>query len=206
MRIHSASVNGVTIIDSEFLLNAYCNGLFPMADGKEGEIHWFSPELRGIIPLDGLKISRSLRQTIRKKIFAVRINSNFEATMRACAEREDVWISETIIQSYLRLHHLGHAHSVECWNNEKLVGGLYGVAIGGVFFGESMFSCMTDASKVALVYLVKRMNERGFVLLDTQYSNPHLLSLGCIEIPHHKYIERLQKAIHVECHFTDYHQ
>ena len=203
MRIHSASVNGVTIIDSEFLLNAYCNGLFPMADGKEGEIHWFSPELRGIIPLDGLKISRSLRQTIRKKIFAVRINSNFEATMRACAEREDVWISETIIQSYLRLHHLGHAHSVECWNNEKLVGGLYGVAIGGVFFGESMFSCMTDASKVALVYLVKRMNERGFVLLDTQYSNPHLLSLGCIEIPHHKYIERLQKAIQVECHFTD---
>jgi leucyl/phenylalanyl-tRNA--protein transferase len=206
VRIHSESVNGVTIIDSEFLLNAYCNGLFPMANGKDGEIHWFSPEQRGIIPLDGLKISRSLSQTIRKKLFAVRINTDFEATIRACAKRKDVWISETIIQSYLRLHHLGYAHSVECWNNETLVGGLYGVAIGGAFFGESMFSYMTDASKVALIYLVKRMNERGFVLLDTQYSNPHLLTLGCIEISHHKYIERLQKAIQLSCHFMDEHQ
>lgn len=174
-----------------------------MADGKEGEIHWFSPELRGIIPLDGLKISRSLQQTIRKKKFAVRINSNFEASIRACAEREDVWISETIIQSYLQLHKLGYAHSVECWNNETLVGGLYGVAIGGAFFGESMFSRVTDASKVALIYLVKRMNERGFVLLDTQYSNPHLLTLGCVEISRHEYLQRLQKAIHLDCHFTD---
>ncbi len=192
-----------TTIDSEILLNAYCNGLFPMADGKDGEIHWFFPEQRGIIPLDGLKISRSLQQTLRKKKFAVRINFNFEATIRACAERKDVWISETIVQSYLQLHHLGYAHSVECWNNEKLVGGLYGVAIGGAFFGESMFSRMTDASKVALVYLVKRMNERGFVLLDTQYTNSHLGTLGCIEIPHKKYLEQLHNAIHLERHFTD---
>ncbi len=203
MRTHSDSVNGVPIIDSEFLLNAYCNGMFPMADGKEGEIHWFSPEQRGIIPLDDLKISRSLRQALRKKKFAIRINSNFEATVRACAERDDVWISETIIQSYLRLHHLGHAHSVECWNNEMLVGGLYGVTIGGAFFGESMFSRMTDASKVALAFLVKRMNERGFILLDTQYSNPHLVTLGCVEIPHREYMQRLQKAIQIDCHFTE---
>ena len=203
MRSHSDSVNGVTIIDSEFLLNAYCNGLFPMADGREGEIHWFSPERRGIIPLDGLKVSRSLRQTIRKKNFAIRVNSNFEATMRTCAEREDVWISETIVQSYLRLHQLGYAHSVECWNNERLVGGLYGVAIGGAFFGESMFSRMTDASKVALIFLVKRMKERGFVLLDTQYTNPHLITLGCIEIPQQEYLQQLHNAIHLDCHFTD---
>ncbi len=177
-----------------------------MADGRDGEIHWFSPEQRGIIPLNDLKISRSLRQTIRKKKFAIRIDSNFEATIRACAKRNDVWISETIIQSYLQLHRLGYAHSVECWNNETLVGGLYGVAIGGAFFGESMFSQMTDASKVALVYLVKRMNERGFVLLDTQYSNPHLLTLGCIEIPQFEYLQQLQQAIQLDCHFTDEHQ
>jgi len=206
VRSHSDSINGVTIIDSEFLLNAYCNGLFPMADGRDGEIHWFSPERRGIIPLDGLKVSRSLRQTIRKKNFAIRVNFNFEATMRACAEREDVWISETIVQSYLRLHQLGYAHSVECWNNEKLVGGLYGVAIGGAFFGESMFSRMNDASKVALIFLVKRMKERGFVLLDTQYTNPHLITLGCIEIPQQEYLQQLQTAIHLKCHFTDEHQ
>lgn len=177
-----------------------------MADGRDGEIHWFSPERRGIIPLDGLKVSRSLRQTIRKKNFAIRVNFNFEATMRACAEREDVWISETIVQSYLRLHQLGYAHSVECWNNEKLVGGLYGVAIGGAFFGESMFSRMNDASKVALIFLVKRMKERGFVLLDTQYTNPHLITLGCIEIPQQEYLQQLQTAIHLKCHFTDEHQ
>lgn len=174
-----------------------------MADGREGEIRWYSPEQRGIIPLHDLKVSRSLRQTLRKKMFAVRINTNFEATMRACADRDDVWISETIVQSYLQLHRLGYAHSVECWNNEKLVGGLYGVTIGGAFFGESMFSRLADASKVALVYLVKRLNERGFVLLDTQYSNPHLLTLGCIEIPQSEYVQQLQKAIQLDCHFTD---
>ena len=206
MKTNSVFAGDVPIIDSELLLNAYCNGLFPMADGRDGEIHWFSPEQRGIIPLTDLKISQSLRQTIRKKKFAIRIDSNFEATIRACAKRNDVWISETIIQSYLQLHRLGYAHSVECWNNETLVGGLYGVAIGGAFFGESMFSQMTDASKVALVYLVKRMNERGFVLLDTQYSNPHLLTLGCIEIPQLEYLQQLQHAIQLDCHFTDEHQ
>ncbi len=176
--------------------------MFPMADGKNGDIHWFAPEWRGIIPLNGLKVSRSLQQTIRKKKFEIRINSDFESTIRACAEREDVWISETIVQSYLQLHTHGFAHSVECWNNKKLVGGLYGIAIGGAFFGESMFSKMKDASKVALVYLVGRMNERGFVLLDTQYVNSHLATLGCTEISKQEYMKRLKEAIQVKCEFN----
>lgn len=201
MRIYSTLSNGETIIDGRFLLNAYCNGIFPMADGKNGEIHWFSPERRGIIPLDGLKVSRSLRQTIRKGIFEVRIDSDFESTVRSCAERKDVWISETIVQSYRHLHGLGYAHSVECWNNDALVGGLYGVAIGGCFFGESMFSRKKDASKVALAALVERLRERGYALLDTQYVTPHLASLGCIEIPKEEYLHRLNDALQLECFF-----
>ena len=172
-----------------------------MADGADGEIHWFFPEQRGIIPLDGLVVSRSLRQTIRKRIFEIRINSDFESTIRSCAERDDVWISETIVQSYLHLHTLGFAHSVECWNNGKLSGGLYGVSIGGAFFGESMFSTMTDASKVALVALVERLKQKGFVLLDTQYVNSHLATLGCVEIPKKEYVVRLNEAIRLQCNF-----
>lgn len=172
-----------------------------MADGREGDIHWFSPEKRGIIPLNGLKISRSLRQTLKKNIFELRINSSFEATIRACADREDVWISETIIESYIRLHYLGFAHSVESWHQGTLVGGLYGVAIGGAFFGESMFSRKTDASKVALVYLVKLLNLRGYELLDTQYINPHLKTLGCIEIPKEQYLQLLHTALAKKCTF-----
>ncbi|MDD8018897.1 MAG: leucyl/phenylalanyl-tRNA--protein transferase [Bacteroidota bacterium] len=201
MRIFATASDGTKYIESKFLLNAYCNGMFPMADGKDGEIHWFSPEQRGIIPLDGLKVSRSLRQTMTKRIFHVRINTAFESTMRHCAEREEVWISETIVQSYLRLHQLGFAHSVETWHNDTLVGGLYGVSIGGAFFGESMFSRKTDASKVALVHLVKRLNDRGYNLLDTQYSNPHLATLGCIEIPKQEYLNRLQTALTLQCTF-----
>ncbi|MBI2427742.1 MAG: leucyl/phenylalanyl-tRNA--protein transferase [Ignavibacteriales bacterium] len=195
------SPDGKKYIDSEFLLNAYCNGFFPMADGKDGEIHWFSPERRGIIPLDGLKISRSLRQTLKKNIFEIRVDSDFEGVMRRCAEREDVWISESIIESYLRLFRLGYAHSVETWNDGRLVGGLYGVAINGAFFGESMFSRKTDASKVALVHLVERLNERGYTLLDAQYVNPHLATLGCIEISKQEYLAFLTSALKKECTF-----
>jgi len=201
VRIFAKTSSGKRYIDSEFLLNAYCNGMFPMADGRDGEIHWFSPSWRGIIPLDGLKVSRSLRQKLKKNIFEVRINSNFEATIRSCAEREEVWISETIIESYTRLHRLGFAHSVESWRNEKLVGGLYGVAIKAAFFGESMFSKETDASKVALVHLVERLNMRRYTLLDTQYVNPHLATLGCIEISKREYLQRLQTALTRECTF-----
>ncbi|MFA6541742.1 MAG: leucyl/phenylalanyl-tRNA--protein transferase [Bacteroidota bacterium] len=202
MRIFSNTSDGRKIIESKFLLNAYCSGMFPMADGNDGGIHWFSPEFRGIIPLDGLRISRSLRRTLKKNIFEIRINSDFEATIRNCAARDDVWISETIVQSYCELHRIGFAHSVECWSGSTMAGGLYGVAIGGAFFGESMFSTMTDASKVALVHLVERLRVRGFVLLDTQYTNSHLATLGCREIPKQEYLQRLHTALSLQCTFV----
>ena len=202
VKIFTTSPDGHTIIDPEILLSAYCGGMFPMADGPDGEIRWFSPEMRGIIPLNGLKISRSLKQTIRKRIFHIRIDADVEGTIRACADRDEVWISETIIRSYVNLHRMGFVHSVEAWHDGTLVGGLYGVAIGGAFFGESMFSRMTDASKAALVALVRRLNERGFVLLDTQYRNSHLDTLGCMEIPKEEYLVLLNDAIQRDCHFS----
>lgn len=201
MNIFTTSPEGRTIIEPEILLGAYCSGMFPMAHGQDGEIHWYSPERRGIIPLDGLKISRSLRQTIKKRIFEIRYDTDVESTIRACADREDVWISETIVQSYLHLHRLGFVHSVEAWTDGRLAGGLYGVALGGAFFGESMFSTVSDASKVALEALVGRMNRNGFTLLDTQYTNPHLLTLGCIEVPKADYLKLLSEAIRKECQF-----
>jgi len=198
----STSPSGRTIIDSRFLLNAYCNGFFPMADGREGEIRWFAPELRGIIPLDGLKVSRSLRRTIRNRVFEIRFDTDFEAVIRACADREDVWISETIVQSYCELHRLGFAHSVESWCGGELAGGLYGVSIGAAFFGESMFSLRTDASKAALVALVERLTAQGYRLLDTQYQNDHLATLGCIEIPQQEYLLLLDDALRSTCRFA----
>ncbi len=189
-------------IDSDFLLYAYRNGYFPMADGKDGEIFWYSPDARGIFPLDALIISRSLRRTLQKNIFEIRINSAFKSVLEQCAvNREVTWISETIVQSYVRLHQLGYAHSVETWHNDTLVGGLYGVALGGAFFGESMFSTMTDASKVALVALTKRLQERHFVLLDTQYITPHLQSLGAIEISKEEYMRKLSCALAIQTSF-----
>ncbi len=202
VKIFLTSPEGRTIIDPEILLGAYCSGMFPMAHGQDGEIHWYSPEARGIIPLDGLKISRSLRQTMKKRIFEIRFDTEVESTIRACADREDVWISETIVQSYLHLHRLGFVHSVEAWKDGELAGGLYGVAIGGAFFGESMFSRETDASKVALTALVDRLKRNRFTLLDTQYTNPHLLTLGCIEIPKEEYLELLSVAVRKECQFN----
>ena len=201
VRIFTTSPEGKNIIDPEILLSAYCGGMFPMAHGRDGDIHWYSPEMRGIIPLNGLKVSRSLRQTMKKRTFEIRFDTNVESTIRACADREDVWISETIVQSYLQLHRLGFVHSVEAWNNGALAGGLYGVAIGGAFFGESMFSRVTDASKIALVALVERMKLNGFTLLDTQYTNPHLETLGCIEIPKEEYLNLLNDALLLERQF-----
>jgi leucyl/phenylalanyl-tRNA--protein transferase len=183
------------ILSSELLLHAYTIGVFPMANGNEGEILWYSPEPRAIIPLDAFNISRSLRRTLKKFIFDIRIDTSFENVIRCCAKRDDTWISEEIISAYCELHRLGYAHSVETWNKENLVGGLYGVAIGAAFFGESMFSSMTDASKVALVSLVQRMNEHGFVLLDTQYLTSHLKQFGATEIPRKDYLRLLKKAI-----------
>lgn len=189
------------IIEPQFLLMAYCNGYFPMADSKTGEIGWYSPDPRTIFELNEFNVPRSLRLTIKKNLFEIRLNTRFEEVMRQCGEREETWISKDIIKSYVELYRLGFAHSVETWKENKLVGGLYGVAIGGAFFGESMFSRERDASKVALVYLVERMKERGFELLDTQYSTSHLARFGAKEISREEYLKRLKKAIKLSVSF-----
>jgi len=189
------------IIDSRFLLDAYCSGFFPMADEATAEIRWFSPDPRGILDLDEFSIPRSLRQAIRKGSMSIRINEQFEVVMRECSRRKETWISEDLIKSYAHLHELGFAHSVEAWSGEDFAGGLYGVAIGGAFFGESMVSLRRDASKVALAALVERLKERGYELLDTQYMTPHLRRFGGREIPRAEYMKRLGSAIQKQCTF-----
>ena len=190
------------MIAVDLLLYAYRTGAFPMAV-DDGEIAWFSPDPRAIIPIDeGFHIPHGLKRTLKKNPFEVRINTAFESVMRGCAVREDTWINEEIIASYTMLHLAGHGHSVECWLDGKLVGGLYGVSLGGAFFGESMFHTVTDASKVALHALVMRMRERGFSLLDTQWTTPHLLTFGTIEIPRSKYMKRLRECLDDECSFV----
>lgn len=174
-----------------------------MADSRHGDIHWYSPDPRAIIPLDELKITRSLRQTLRKTIFSIKLNTVFEDVIRACSDRKDTWISEEIVQSYLEIHRLGFAHSVEAWKNDRLAGGLYGVALGAAFFGESMFSRVRDASKVALVHLVGRLLEKKFELLDTQFITPHLSRLGAIEIDRKDYMIRLRKVVRKQRSFID---
>ena len=183
------------VLEPDLLLEAYATGYFPMADARDGPLHWYSPDPRAIIPLHGFNVSRSLRQTITKRLFEIRLNSSFEEVMRSCAERKDTWISESIVQSYLLLHRQGAAHSVETWQNNVLVGGLYGVALGAAFFGESMFSRKRDASKVALVALVHRLREKGYELLDTQFLTPHLEHFGAVEIPRSEYLVLLRKAV-----------
>ncbi len=184
------------IISPELLLGGYESGFFPMADSQAGEIKWYCPDPRGIIPLDGFKIPRSLRQTLRRSPFDVRVDTSFESVIRHCAEREETWISEKIIENYVLLHRMGHAHSVESWRNEELVGGLYGASLGAAFFGESMFSRARDASKICLVHLVQRLKEHEFELLDTQFITPHLARFGAIEIPRDEYLRLLRKAVH----------
>jgi len=190
------------MINSDFLLKAYCSGFFPMADDKSGEIGWYSPDPRGVFDLKDFRVARSLKLTMKRKPFEIAIDRRFEEVMRCCASRKETWISEEIIQSYGELHRLGYAHSVECWRGDELVGGLYGVAIKGAFFGESMFSRVRDASKVALVILVERLNERGYQLLDTQYVTPHLARFGAREIPRDNYLHQLQKALTKDCSFN----
>jgi leucyl/phenylalanyl-tRNA--protein transferase len=191
------------LIESQFLLTAYCHGYFPMADPKTGDINWYSPDPRTIFDLENFHIPRSLRTIVKRQLYDIKIDQQFEAVIRGCAERRETWISEAIIQSYLTLHSQGFAHSVETWKNGTLVGGLYGVAIRGAFFGESMFSKMKDASKVALVELVNRLRKQGFHLLDTQYSTPHLQLFGAIEIPRDEYLVRLKNALEQTCTFTN---
>lgn len=184
-------------LQPEVLIRAYCNGIFPMVEGNR--ILWFSPEMRGLIPLDGrFHIPRRLLATLRKRPFEVRIDRDFTGTMSGCAERESTWIDGRIIDAYTTLHRLGIAHSIECWDDDGLQGGLYGVALGGAFFGESMFSRKTHASKVALVATVEWLRERGFVLFDTQWITDHLRQFGAYELPRDDYLIALHEALQVD--------
>ncbi|MGV1835661.1 leucyl/phenylalanyl-tRNA--protein transferase [Rhizobium rhizogenes] len=187
-------------ITPEILLRAYSIGLFPMAESADDpEIFWVEPELRGVLPLDDFHISKSLAKTIRQKPFDIRFNTDFDAVIAACAEqtngRPSTWINKTIRSLYSTLHHIGHAHSVEAWEGDMLVGGLYGVSLGSAFFGESMFSRRTDASKICLVHLVERLRERSFTLLDTQFTTEHLKTFGAIDMPKDEYARMLEKAM-----------
>ncbi len=191
-------------IEPEMLIQAYQMGLFPMADEDEAgdeQIGWYAPDPRGVIPLDEFHIPHGLKRALKKGEYEIRMDTVFPSVIEMCADRTETWISSGIRASYIRLHELGWAHSVESWYEGGLVGGLYGVSIGGVFFGESMFSRRTDASKVALVHLVEHLKEKGFLLLDTQWLNSHLEQFGCIEIPRDQYMEELGSALQVEAKF-----
>lgn len=191
----------------DMLLRAYAIGVFPMAEDRDDpDLFWVDPRMRGIIPLDKFHVPRRLRRTIRGGKFTVTADTNFEATMEACAEsteaRPRTWINDRIIMLYSSLYHLGYAHSVECWRDGEMVGGLYGVSMGGVFFGESMFSRETDASKVALVHLVARLKATGFTLLDSQFITRHLRRFGATEIPRGEYRQRLAEALKQTADFS----
>ncbi len=189
-----------SIIAPDLLLEAYAGGMFPMSMDN-GEMGWFSPDPRGIIPIKEFHIPHGLRKVLRNHSFDIRYNTSFAATMTGCADRETTWISDMIHRSYLKLHQLGFAHSVEIWQDGELVGGLYGVAMGGAFFGESMFSRVPNASKIALAHLVRRLEDRGYVLLDTQWITEHLTQFGAHEIPRQTYLRRLAKALELHCTF-----
>lgn len=184
------------------ILHAYKRGYFPMAE-DDGTIGWYHPDPRAIFPLEAFHVPKSLAKTLRQNRFELRVNTAFEAVLAGCASREETWISREIHDVYTQLHRLGHAHSVEAWQAGALVGGLYGVAVGGAFMGESMFSRATDASKVCLVHLVERLRARGFVLLDSQFPTPHLMRFGMRLIPRTEYLRRLQAALPLPCRFAD---
>jgi len=193
------------MLDTPLLLAAYRRGIFPMAVNARGDIGWFSPDPRGIIPLDArFHVPHGLRRALKRQKFEITFDQDFAAVIRACATRHGpTWISPQILRSYCRLHEEGHAHSVETRLEGRLAGGLYGVHIGGAFFGESMFHDVTDASKVALVALVERLRARGFLLLDTQWQTPHLTQFGTLEVPRTEYLRLLTVALAHDCRFTD---
>lgn len=185
----------------EVLEMCYRNGAFPMADDY-GRIEFYHSDPRSILELDALHVSKSLARVIRKETYEVFADRDFEGVIRACADRERTWINAEIIESYVRLHEEGKAHSVEAYLENELVGGLYGVTLGGAFMGESMFSLRPDASKVCLYYLVEHLKERGFTLLDCQIQNDHLARLGAVEIPEDEYLRRLRDALSVDREFA----
>ena len=194
------------MLTPQIVLDAYSKGLFPMAENRrDKQLFWIDPEVRGILPLDNFHIPRSLKKKIRNNPFEVRFDHNFAAVIRACAQqkpkRRETWINDEIIELYTKLFCMRHAHSVECWREEKLVGGLYGISIGGAFFGESMFSSERDSSKIALVHLVARLNLAGFTLLDTQFITDHLKQFGAIEISRVEYHKILNSALNLNVGF-----
>jgi leucyl/phenylalanyl-tRNA---protein transferase len=192
--------SAVSEITPEVLLRAYACGIFPMAESADDPtLFWVEPELRGIIPLDGFRVASRLARTVRSDVFTVTVNHAFKAVLAGCAApqpgREETWINKRIRELYCGLHAIGHCHSVECWQDGELVGGLYGVSLGRAFFGESMFHRARDASKVALVHLVARLIAGGFELLDTQYVTDHLKTFGACEVPRRRYTALLDKAL-----------
>jgi len=191
------------VLTPDLLLQGYAAGIFPMADSRDSpDLHWIDPPQRGVFPLDRFHMARSLRRRIRGAPFTVTFDRDFTGVVRGCAERDETWINATIFDLYTALHGAGRAHSVELWEGAVLIGGVYGVTIGAAFFGESMFSRRTDASKVALTYLIDRLRVGGFVLFDTQFLTPHLASLGAIEIPRHRYLRHLAHAIRAPADFA----
>ncbi|MCL1628245.1 MULTISPECIES: leucyl/phenylalanyl-tRNA--protein transferase [Roseinatronobacter] len=185
------------------LLEAYRLGTFPMAESREGRtLYWFDPVQRGIIPLDGFHLSRSLARHIRDMSWRVTLNTDFDGVIEGCAARDTTWINAEITDLFTALHRAGHAHSLEVWDGDDLIGGIYGLAIGGVFCGESMFSQRTNASKVAMAWLVTHLRRSGFTLFDTQYLNDHLARLGGVEIPRMDYRKRLADALKVKADIT----
>lgn len=193
----------VKVLTPELLIRAYSMGIFPMGDSRNpgAPLRWYAPDPRCIFDLENFHIPKRLQRTYRSGKFDCRINSAWSEVMRACANRPDTWITQEIFDAYTALHNLGMAHSVEAYLDDKLVGGLYGVCIGGAFMGESMFHHATDASKVALVHLVERMRERGLILLDCQFITGHLSTFNAVEISHDQYIAKLCVAISKKCKF-----
>jgi leucyl/phenylalanyl-tRNA--protein transferase len=191
------------VLPLDDVLLAYASGWFPMAD-DDGRIRWYSPDPRGILPLDAVHVPKRLARTLRHGSFVVRLDTAFDDVIRACAmdREEGTWISGEIVDTYAALHRRGFAHSIEVWQDERLVGGLYGVALRGAFFGESMFHRVTDASKVALVALTGHLRARGYQLLDVQWVTPHLERFGAIEISRRDYLRRLARAIEADAQWT----
>ena len=192
------------MLTPEVMLAGYAQGIFPMAKSRDDpELHWVDPRRRGIFPLDGFHISRSLARAIRRDDYVIRANTAFNDVVQLCAARSETWINAPLVDLYDHLHRAGHAHSLEVWQDGELVGGVFGLTLGAAFFGESMFSIRTDASKIALAYLVDRLREGGFLLFDVQFMTPHLATLGAIEISRAAYHRRLESALQKTANFME---
>lgn len=190
-------------LEPEIVIAAYKNGIFPMAESKEGSIYWYFPERRAIFDIYNTKVAKSTKQIIRKNIYNFKIDENFEQVIRNCGNRDETWINNQIIELYTNLYKIGYAHSIEVYREEKLVGGLYGVTIGGAFFGESMFNFEPNTAKIAFAYLLEVLKYNRFTLLDSQFINPFTQQLGAIEIDSRDYLKLLKKALKLDCQFFE---